>query len=71
MRSNAYCGNLLWQSNLTLQAPVGLTSRRSIAWSSPRLRREKRQDLSARASRARVVAMRTGIKGETKTVSLL
>ena len=21
MRSNAYCGNLLWQSNLTLQAP--------------------------------------------------
>ena len=23
MRSNAYCGNLLWQSSLTLQAPVG------------------------------------------------
>ena len=21
MRSNAYCGNLLWQSSLTLQAP--------------------------------------------------
>ena len=21
MRLNAYCGNLLWQSNLTLQAP--------------------------------------------------
>ena len=22
MRSNAYCGNLLWQSSLTLQTPV-------------------------------------------------
>ena len=23
MRANVYCGNLLWQSSLTLPAPVG------------------------------------------------
>ena len=26
MRSNAYCGNLLWQSSLTRQAPITLAS---------------------------------------------
>ena len=29
MRSNAYCGNLLWQSSLTRQAPIILGYRKS------------------------------------------
>ena len=28
MRSNAYCGNLLWQSSITLQTPVAHPRRR-------------------------------------------
>ena len=36
MRSNAYCGNLLWQSNLTLQAP-GYGTRNEFADAQARL----------------------------------
>ena len=30
MRSNAYCGNLLWQSSLTLQAQMAKWSSRNV-----------------------------------------